>query len=40
MPKREARVCSAATRRPERSEMIPLKGKRRAISARKVLMLI
>jgi hypothetical protein len=37
MPKRKARVCSAAMRRPEMSEMRPLKGKRSATSARKVL---
>ena len=40
MPKSEARVCSAVARRPEMSEMMPLKGQRRAISASKLLMLI
>ena len=40
MPKRKAIVCMAAPRRPEISEMMPLKGKRTAISARKELILI
>jgi hypothetical protein len=40
MLKREARVCSAAARRSDMAEMTPLKGKRRAISARKLLILI
>lgn len=38
MPKKKAREFSAATSNPEMSEMMPLKGKRRATSARKVLM--
>ncbi len=38
MPRRKARTCSAAISRSEISVMRPLNGKRRAISARKVLM--